>query len=299
MQISQSAFDLIVAEEVTSKAYYEMHYTRPEWPGGASGVTVGVGYDLGYATVAKIKADWSKHVPIEMLTFMCSCAGVKGNDAKGLLPKVKPFIEISWAAALDVFANRDIPSWTAEVIRHIPKAASLSSTCLGVIVGLAYNRGSSFDNTGDRFAEMRAIKFHIQNGMLREVAADLRAMKRLWPGVKGLINRREHEAALWEKGLTARENATAALPAQNVPATPSAPAPDVPLKDGPARTKPPATTKTQNLGTAAIVVGGPAVALQAHKSGLLTPEVAIFAAFLTVLAGITAWVIWHRKRNPK
>lgn len=238
MQISQSAFDLIVAEEVTSKAYYEKHYTRPEWPGGQSGVTVGIGYDLGYATVAKIRGDWAKHVPVEMLAIMCSCAGARGALAKQLLASVKPNIVIPWAAAIDVFANRDVPNWTAEVIKRIPKAASLPPTCLGVIVGLAYNRGASFDLPGDRYSEMRAIKFHIQNGMLREVPADLRTMKRLWPGVRGLRDRREHEAALWEKALAGRENSMTAMPVAFAPIAPPAPEADYPFKDGPARTKP-------------------------------------------------------------
>src|SRR5438067_11642326 len=30
-----------------------------EWPGGESGVTIGIGYDLGFATSEQFKADWS------------------------------------------------------------------------------------------------------------------------------------------------------------------------------------------------------------------------------------------------
>src|SRR5262249_46375285 len=33
-KISQRAFDLIVAFEVTSQKYYESHYRKPEWPKG-------------------------------------------------------------------------------------------------------------------------------------------------------------------------------------------------------------------------------------------------------------------------
>ena len=40
MRISQSAFNLIVREEVSSEAYYKRHYTHPEWPGEKSGVTI-------------------------------------------------------------------------------------------------------------------------------------------------------------------------------------------------------------------------------------------------------------------
>jgi hypothetical protein len=233
MRISQEAFDLIVAEEVTSKAYYETHYTRPEWPGGLSGVTIGIGYDLGYATVEKIRADWSKHVDPAMLAVMCTCAGIKGTNAKAKLPIVKRAIMIPWDAALDVFADRDVPNWTAMVLARINAAKDLNPTCLGVIVDLAYNRGASFDIAGERYAEMRAIKADINAGHLASVPADLRSMRRLWPSQRGLRDRRDHEAALWNKGLT-----DGGKPAQDIPAAPPTPDPAVPLQAGPARTKP-------------------------------------------------------------
>src|SRR4051794_35337592 len=133
MRISQSAFDLIVREEVSSRAYYEKHYTHPEWPGGASGVTIGIGYDLGYATREKITADWSGLVTGEMLGAMFRCAGVRGDAAKALLLSVQHIV-IPWDAAQQVFANRDVPSWTAAVLKAIPAADRLTPTCLGVLV---------------------------------------------------------------------------------------------------------------------------------------------------------------------
>lgn len=293
MKISQSAFDLIVAEEVTSKAYYEKHYTRPEWPGGLSGITIGIGYDLGYATPSKITADWSKHVDPAMLDVMCSCAGVTASAARDLLSRVRGAIDIPWAAAIDVFASRDIPSWTAAVIKHIPKAADLTPTCLGVLVSLAYNRGVSFDNSGDRFAEMRAIKQHVQGGFLPNVADDLRGMERLWPGVRGLLNRREHEATLWTRGLNTIEPSAAGVP--DMPTERDT----IPRTNSPARTKPPVASKTQNGTTGAVVIGGTIAAQQAHAHGLLTTQNALFLAFLAVLGGITAWVLWYRARNPR
>jgi GH24 family phage-related lysozyme (muramidase) len=296
MRISQSAFDLIVAEEVTSKAYYIKHYQRPEWPGASSGVTIGIGYDLGYATVEKIRADWRAFVSIEMLGVMCQCAGVRGDKAKALLGSVKSQITIPWAAALDVFANRDIPNWTALVIQHIPEAKDLTPTCLGALVSLAYNRGASFDNQGDRYAEMRSIKRHVQSGNLIAVGDDLRAMKRLWPTLAGLRGRRDREAALWERGLKVIE-----APAKEVLPTSSkaTPDPDVPTDPGPARTKPPATTIAQNGATGAVIGGGAVAAQQAYAHGLITTETALFVGFLAALAGATAWWVWYRNRNPK
>lgn len=292
MKISQSAFDLIVREEVSSKAYYERHYTHPEWPGGASGVTIGIGYDLGYATRAKIMADWSSLDP-EMLGVMLRCAGVTGAAAQQLLPSVKALITIPWDAAISVFTNRDIPSWTALVLAKIARADRLTPTCLGVGVSIAYNRGASFDLSGERYAEMRALKQHVNANQLTLVPGDIRAMKRLWPTVKGLRDRRDREADLWTVGLSTIE-----LTAKNIPATPAAPDSDVPLKEGPARTKPPATSATQNGTTGAVVIGGTIAAQQAQAHGLLSLDVAIFIGFLAALGGITAWWLWYKNRNP-
>lgn len=292
MRISQSAFDLIVSEEVSSRAYYERHYTHPEWPGGASGITIGIGYDLGYASIDKIRADWSPHCDEVMLAYLCACSGVKADAAKALLPKVKDTIVIPWDAAIDVFANRDVPHWTAAVIRRVPAAASLTDTCLGVQVSVAYNRGDAgYDLAGDRYSEMRAMKAHIQRGDLAAVPGDLRAMKRLWPGVTGLQNRREHEAVLWERGLTMAPDPAPVAPA------PADADPTV-LKPGPARTKPPVSTPAQHGTTIVIASGGAALAHHGYVAGLISPGLAAFGAFLAVMAGATAWIVWHRNRNP-
>jgi peptidoglycan hydrolase-like protein with peptidoglycan-binding domain len=40
----------IAREEVGGRDYYDSSCARPAWPGGDSGVTIGVGYDLGYQT---------------------------------------------------------------------------------------------------------------------------------------------------------------------------------------------------------------------------------------------------------
>lgn len=200
--ISQAAIDLIVSCEVSSKAYYEKHYQRPEWPGGASGITIAIGYDLGYAGTEKIARDWAgKRNPVS--TLQRYDHGVHGEAAHALLPQARAEISVPWSEAIDVFMNRDVPEWTAKVCAAIPGAEDLPPDCLGALVSIAYNRGASFKNEGDRYTEMRAIRRYIMAGNPDAVPNAIRAMKRLWPNVKGLRDRRDAEATLFERGLAA------------------------------------------------------------------------------------------------
>ena len=46
LTISRAAKDLILYYEVGGSAYYVGHLERPTVPPGASGITIGIGYDL-------------------------------------------------------------------------------------------------------------------------------------------------------------------------------------------------------------------------------------------------------------
>lgn len=298
MKISQRAFDMTVAEEVTGKAYYIKHYQRPEWPGVSSGVTVAIGYDLGQASRAKIAADWGKLVDPGMLLVMQSCSGITGAAAKAKCAEVKSSILIPWDAAISVFANRDVPSWTATVLNAVPGADKLTPTCLGMLFDTAYNRGAGgFNSSTDRNREMKAIRDDVKMGVLADVPRQFESMKRIWPTVSGLQRRCQRRADLWREGQ--KETAAAVdVPMAPVAPTPAAPDPDVPLKEGPARTKPPVTSTAQGTTTGGIVVGTVGTVVKAHEMGFSTINLVALAVLGIVIAA-AAFTIWHRNRNPK
>ena len=200
---SQAAVDLIVMEEVTSKNLYNLKYQHPEWPGGASGVTIGIGYDMGYSTPTVIQADWGDKLPVAMVAALEAVAGIHGSPAASHAHELRNVVTVPWAAAMAVFLGRDMPKWEATVAKALPNAAQLAPDSFGALVSLAYNRGPSFSTAGDRYREMRAIRDHLANQQFAEIPDDIRSMKRLWPNVVGLRNRRDHEAKLFEKGLVA------------------------------------------------------------------------------------------------
>ncbi len=203
MRSSRAAVDLIVAHEVSSRATYEKKYRRPEWPGVASGITVGIGYDLGYNTADTILNDWKDFLPPNVVREMMRYAGIKGSAAKQVLSQARRSIDVPWDAAMAVFMRTSLPKFEAMVLRACPGSEKLPAGCFGVLTSVTYNRGASFTKAGDRYREMRNIRAHIATGHWDMVPNELRAMKRLWPGVNGLLRRRDEEAALWEKSLAA------------------------------------------------------------------------------------------------
>jgi len=155
-----------------------------------------------YATPARLKADWGGRIPDAMIAALSAACGVTGAAARPLAARLKPQIDIPWVAALDMFENVDMPRWVTAVRTHLPNTQLLSPDCLGALVSLAYNRGPSFGNAGERYREMRAIKAHMAANSFEKIPAEFRAMRRLWPALKGLRDRREREAALFEDGLS-------------------------------------------------------------------------------------------------
>jgi hypothetical protein len=207
--ISQAAIDIIVSSEVTSRAVYERKYRRPEWPGGKSGVTIGIGYDVGYCDHRpQLWDDWRGLIPDRMIVTLEPCIGVTGARARALLSSVSG-VDVPWEAAMQVFLQGDVPRWCAVVAAKLPNFAELSPDCKGVLVSLAYNRGASFDHQptlddpNDRYREMRVIRRFMEERKFDRIPEQIRKMKRLWvgKGLDGLLERREAEAALFERGV--------------------------------------------------------------------------------------------------
>src|ERR1044072_7703978 len=100
--ISPAARDLIINQEVASEATYRRLYSRPTWPGGESGITIGIGYDIGAGCKSRdqLWVDWLGHIPDEMIKELERCIGVTGAKAKALLPYVKMKVDVPWEAAI-------------------------------------------------------------------------------------------------------------------------------------------------------------------------------------------------------
>lgn len=175
--------------------YYERFLARPTWPGFASGVTVGVGYDCGYNSAAVILADWRRFAQRDRLA---ATAGLTGTAAKGRIAALRDIV-VSWNLAEDVFAEVTVARFYALCARTYPGFERLHPNAQAALLSLTFNRGDSM--VGQRRAEMRTIRGMTAAKDYAGMAGQLRAMKRIWRGTdieSGMVRRREAEARLME-----------------------------------------------------------------------------------------------------
>ncbi len=197
--ISPAAVALIVRWEVGSASRYSRRYQAPIWPGGASGVTWGIGYDGGHQTRQQIGLDWSAH---DAASRLQATAGITGQAAQPLVRDLRD-VTVPFAMASDVFALASLPRYRASARRAfgVERFDALPADAQGALVSLVYNRGASM--TGPARAEMRAIRDTCLPGSdVHCVAGQIRQMCRLWRGTNleaGLCGRREDEAGLTER----------------------------------------------------------------------------------------------------
>jgi hypothetical protein len=190
------AVTFIVREEVGGRKFYDQHVAMPHFPGEASGVTIGVGYDLRFQEAADFEADWAGILTPAQMDALRPHLGKKGSDAAvAALSNMR----IPFHAAWKVFVSRALPRGIAQTARCYGALDSLPPLCRGALVSLVYNRGTKL--TGDSRREMQAIHDHLAAGRLDQVAAEFENMKRLWPASEGLRKRRDKEAEMWRRGL--------------------------------------------------------------------------------------------------
>lgn len=195
--VDKSGVDLIVKFEVVSPAYYTKYLEPLIWPGGASGVTWGIGYDGGHQTKQQILVDWHENTHAARLQ---TTAGVIGRPAKSLLPELAD-IRVPLSAALVVFEDSTLPRFCDLAARVFSNGwDSLPQNAKDALVATVYNRGASMQ--GDRRREMRTIRDKcVPLADTRCMAREFRAMSRVWAGTdvySGLRSRYEATAALVE-----------------------------------------------------------------------------------------------------
>jgi hypothetical protein len=200
--VSDKAYELIVQYETGGREYYEKVYkSAPVWPGYSSGVTIGFGYDLGYIGEDEFVEVWGKLLPADAVERLKEGVGITGGGAQAIARRLKD-IRVSWEVSETVFARNTVPKFVGMTMRALENfdAEMLHPHSTGALVSLVFNRGADFKSSSDKRLEMRQIREHMAEPVFKEIPGELRAMKRHWTS-KGLKERRDAEAKLFERGL--------------------------------------------------------------------------------------------------
>lgn len=194
--LSKKSIDLIIQFEIGGRSYYERALQKVTWPGGASGATVGIGYDLGYNTEKQFLLDWSQGLNLNFVNALKPLCGLKGEKVKGMIKGEILNVRIPYNIAYDVFVSSSVPRFYKAALTIYPDMIHLNDDTQGALVSMVFNRGTSL--VGDRRKEMKAIVELVKKQDYEGIAEEIEKSKRLWEGVglDGLVIRREAEADL-------------------------------------------------------------------------------------------------------
>lgn len=193
--LSVAALALILDGETGGERQYNRN-PHPEWPGGESGVTWGIGYDATAQSAELIVKDWAA-LPPSSSAALAATHPFHGQTASARLNTVKHIL-VAWDLSVGVFQDVDLVRNWRQARRAFPGFEELRPNAQGAILSLGFNRGWAM--TGPNRAEMRAIRDDIPRRDYTDMAAQERKMERLWRGTgiyAGMVNRREAEARLF------------------------------------------------------------------------------------------------------
>jgi GH24 family phage-related lysozyme (muramidase) len=187
----------VINFESGGEHYYNKFLKGVTWPGGASGLTIGIGADLGYMSQKEFDSYFSKYYTKDENLKLKSSIGIKGSSASKIKNKMKG-INLSWEDAIEAFVNWTLPKFWKLGNSLWPKLDELEINAQIALISIVFNRGTS--TKGDSRREMRNIKELVIQKDYEGIAQQIISMKRLWVGknLDGLLKRRDIEAKMVE-----------------------------------------------------------------------------------------------------
>ncbi len=169
----------------------EGHAGKAYWPGGASGVTLDPGVDLGHAKRALIEEAYKDLVSAEQFQAVEQVLGIRGDSAKAALEDnpVLQSIRISRSQADAIFGFAAKPYWDA-IVRRFPGLTSPDTppSVQTAMLSISYNRGA-----GNRALDV--LKQPMQGKAWAQVADIIGSMQQDHR-LEGIRTRRRMEADL-------------------------------------------------------------------------------------------------------
>lgn len=172
----------------------EGHAGEAYWPGGASGVTLDPGVDLGHARPDMIETAYKDLLSAVQFEATTSALGIKGDAAEAALGGSTGLqsIRISRAQADTIFQYAAQPYWQA-IAKRFPNlaGADVLESVQTALLSIGYNRG-----TGNK--DLEVLKQPIQDKDWAEVSNLIGTMQQDH-SLEGIRKRRRMEANLIKK----------------------------------------------------------------------------------------------------
>jgi hypothetical protein len=183
MRVTQDGVEMIVYLETGGRSYYERSLAKPSWPVATrdwdnpnknkSGVTIGVGYDLGQET--SFESDWRDSLDADTFSRLRSAVGLKRREAQAKAKELQSAgISIPWEVAMKVFTTKSLPRIAVETERAYPNINNLHPNAQAAIMSMVYQWGPSI-----RLSAQATIRSAIASADYRSIASGLRSMKGL------------------------------------------------------------------------------------------------------------------------
>ena len=178
----------VINFESGGEKYYNKYLKNITWPGGYSGLTFGIGIDLGYIFL-------KQYFEARNYILLTSLLGIKGDKAKASLYKVKT-VGVKWEDAIEIFKNFTLPKFWKLANELWPGMDLLCESAQVALVSLVFNRGCSIQ--GDSRKEMKNIIDLVKNKDYYGISSQIKSMKRLWVNKNqdGLLKRRDIESEM-------------------------------------------------------------------------------------------------------
>ena len=194
-ELTPAGQSLIFDFETGGEAEYN-RWPHPEYPGGASGVTWGIGYDAHQNRYAVIVSDWLALAPGDLLR-LAATQPYSGSRARPAAHQVRDIL-VPWNMSSDVFLRVDLSRTDQQCRRAFPGFELLRPTCQDALRSLVFNRGPGM--VGPSRTEMRWMRdYGVPARDYEGIARELLLMRRVWRGTAiyaGMARRRLAEAKL-------------------------------------------------------------------------------------------------------
>ena len=127
---------------------------HPTWPKGDSGITIGIGYDLGYQTPHQISRAWQGKIPDQELERLIKVSGLKRRAAHRALASVQS-IQIPLQAAGDVHCAVTLPKYALKTKQVYPGIEKLPADAQSMLDQLVAFCGDAIDKEAAMIASAR------------------------------------------------------------------------------------------------------------------------------------------------